>query len=301
MTQFIRLLGNLSTLIALVTSIAAMLNDSCPAIANEPIRVMSFNVRYGTARDGINHWDNRRDALMETIKRFSPDLLGTQETLMFQRDFLLEQLAGFEAVAAGRDDGKEAGEMAALFYRKDRFEAIDSGHFWLSSTPDQIASKGWDAALPRIASWVKLRDRKSSDASPILFLNTHFDHQGAKARAESASLIVSKLREIGGNCRWVVTGDFNADPKERAYTNLFNPDPAATRRLIDTLRAVHPTPQPNEGTFSSFDANQIHGPRIDWIACSEDFDVQAAEIVRDSREGRTPSDHFPVSAIIVPR
>jgi endonuclease/exonuclease/phosphatase family metal-dependent hydrolase len=301
MTQFIRLHGNLFILIALVMAITAMLDDTCPAVANEPIRVMSFNVRYGTAKDGVNHWDNRREALMETIKRFSPDLLGTQETLAFQRDYLLEQLSEFEAVAAGRDDGKEGGEMAALFYRKDRFEAIDSGHFWLSSTPDQVASKGWDAALTRIASWVKLRDRKFSDASPILFLNTHFDHQGPKARAESASLIVSKLREIGENCRWVVTGDFNADPKERAYANLFTHNNAGARRLIDTLRAVHPTPRPNEGTFSSFDASQIQGPRIDWIACSEDFDVQAAEIVRDSRDGRTPSDHFPVSTVIVPR
>lgn len=301
MTQLIRPYGNLSILTVLVVVIAAMLDDTCPAVAYEPIRVMSFNIRYGTAKDGINHWDNRRDALMETIKRFSPDLLGTQETLAFQRDYLLEQLSGFEAVGAGRDDGKEGGEMAALFYRKDRFEAIESGHFWLSSTPDQVASKGWDAALTRIASWVKLRDRKSSDASPILFLNTHFDHQGPEARAESASLIVSKLREIGGNCRWVVTGDFNADPKERAYTNLFTLRNADARRLVDTLRAVHPTPQPHEGTFSNFDASQIQGPRIDWIACSEDFDVQAAEIVRDSREGRTPSDHFPISSIIIPR
>ncbi len=290
-----------STLLFTVTAFTGMIAKPNTATANEPFRVMSFNIRYGTANDGINRWENRREFLMETVKRFNPDLLGTQEALAFQRDYLLEQLSGLEAVAAGRDDGKAAGEMAALFYRKDRFEAIESGHFWLSSTPDQVASKGWDAALPRIASWVKLRDRKEPDSKPILFLNTHFDHKGQKARAESASLIVSKLQEIGGNCRWIVTGDFNADPRESAYANLFSQSDTATRRLIDTLRAVHPIPQPNEGTFSGFSATRIGGPRIDWIACSDHFDVQSAEIVRDSREGRTPSDHFPVTAVIIPR
>jgi endonuclease/exonuclease/phosphatase family metal-dependent hydrolase len=290
-----------STLLFTVTALTGMIAKPNTATANEPIRVMSFNIRYGTANDGINGWENRRDFLIETVKRFNPDLLGTQETLAFQRDYLLEQLSGFETVAAGRDDGKEAGEMAALFYRKDRFESIESGHFWLSTAPDQVASKGWDAALPRIASWVKLRDRKDPDAKPILFLNTHFDHKGQKARAESASLVVAKLNSIGSECRWIVTGDFNADPKDLTYANLFSHSQPSVQQLIDTLRAVHPTPQPNEGTFSGFIANQISGPRIDWIGCSDHFEVQSAEIVRDSREGRTPSDHFPVSSVILPR
>lgn len=290
-----------STLLFTVTAFTAMIGKPNTLTAKEPIRVMSFNIRYGTANDGFNRWENRREFLIETVKRFNPDLLGTQESLAFQRDYLLEQLSGLEAVAAGRDDGKEAGEMAALFYRRDRFEAIDSGHFWLSNAPHQVASKGWDAALTRIASWVKLRDRKDPGAMPILFLNTHFDHKGQKARAESASLIVSKLQEIGGDCRWIVTGDFNADPKESAYANLFSPKNPATQRLIDTLRVVVPAPQANEGTFSGFDATQISGPRIDWIGCSDHFEVQSAKIVRDSREGRTPSDHFPVTSVILPK
>ncbi|MFO0013399.1 MAG: endonuclease/exonuclease/phosphatase family protein [Planctomycetota bacterium] len=269
--------------------------------AAEPIRVMCFNIRYGTANDGVNRWENRRTALMETIQRFDPDLLGTQETLAFQRDYLLEQLSGFATVAVGRDDGKEKGEMAALFYRKDRFEAIDAGHFWLSEMPSAVGSKGWDAALPRIASWVMLRDRKDPAAVPILFLNTHFDHQGRKARAESARLIASKLHELGPQCRWIVTGDFNADPSEPPYTNLFATDPTSSRRLFDTLRVCHPTPQPDEGTFTGFDVKQTSGSRIDWIGCTEEFSVQSAEIVRDATDGRTPSDHFPVTSVLRPR
>lgn len=289
------------TMLFTVTTITALFGDTYQAIAAEPIRVMSFNIRYGTANDGVNRWENRRTALIETVTRFNPDLLGTQETLAFQRDYFLEQLSGFQTVAAGRDDGKEAGEMAALYYRKDRFELLGSGHFWLSETPDQVGSKGWDAALPRIATWVKLQDRKSPDVSPILFLNTHFDHKGRNARAESASLIRAKLQEIGAECRWIVTGDFNADPKDVTYANLFAQRDTSSRLLSDTLRVVQPTPQSNEGTFSGFDAKQTGGPRIDWIGCSDHFIVQAAEIVHDAVDGRTPSDHFPVTSVILPK
>ncbi len=262
------------------------------------VRVMSFNIRYGTAKDGPNAWPLRRDALVETIKKFDPDMLGTQETLAEQRDFLLMHLEGYTAVGVGRDDGGDEGEMAALFYRTERYEDLGSGHFWLSESPEKIGSKGWDAALPRIATWVKLRDRRAPDAVPILFLNTHFDHRGEQARTESARLIRTKLADLGRDCRWIVTGDFNADPTSTAYTNMFASHAEEDRRLIDTYRVHYPTKQDHEGTFSGFDAKQVDGSRIDWIGCSAAFEVQSAGIDRTSTEGRPPSDHFPVTAVL---
>src|SRR5205085_9690551 len=110
------------------------------------LRVMSYNIRYGTAADGDNHWDKRKEFLVETIKAFGPDLLGTQETLGFQRDYLAEKLSGYDVLGVGRDDGKEKGEMAALYFKRSRFEKLDGGHFWLSETPDQPRSKSWDTA-----------------------------------------------------------------------------------------------------------------------------------------------------------
>lgn len=270
----------------------------CLGQSTELIRVMSFNIRYGTANDGINRWDLRKEFLVETIRDFSPDLLGTQETLAGQRDFIAESLSGYASVAAGRDDGKEGGEMAALFYRKDRFEPIDQGHFWLSQTPEKVGSKGWDAALPRIASWVKLKDLRSPQAKPILFVNVHLDHKGQRARLESCRLIRSELGRFGSDARWIVTGDFNADPNDEPYRALF--DEVADRKLLDTYRVVHPTPESDEGTFSSFSASNTSGSRIDWIGCTEDFQVRLARIDRTSREGRTPSDHFPVTAVLRP-
>lgn len=269
------------------------------AQSQELIRVMSFNIRYGTANDGINRWELRKDFLVQTIRDFDPDLLGTQETLAAQRDYLSEKLEGYAAVAAGRDDGKEGGEMAALFYRKDRFEPIDQGHFWLSATPEKVGSKGWDAALPRIATWVKLKDRRRPEAQPILLVNAHLDHKGDRARLESCRLIRSELTKLGSDARWIVTGDFNADPSQEPYQALF--DNTADRKLLDTYRAIHPTPGPNEGTFSSFAIANTSGPRIDWIGCSEEFQVRLARIDRTSRDGRTPSDHFPVTAVLGPR
>jgi endonuclease/exonuclease/phosphatase family metal-dependent hydrolase len=284
----------------LSTALLAWVSWTCESLAQstELIRVMSFNIRYGTANDGINRWDLRKEFLVETIRNFDPDMLGTQETLASQRDYLAQALDGYGVVAAGRDDGKDGGEMAALFYRKDRFEPIEQGHIWLSETPEKVGSKGWDAALPRIATWVKLKDLQSADSKPILYLNAHLDHKGHRARLESCRLIRSKLSELGADARWIVTGDFNASPSEPPYSALF--DDAADRKLLDTHRVVHRNPEANEGTFSSFDVSKTNGPRIDWIGCSEDFQVRLARIDRTSRDGRTPSDHFPVIAVLRP-
>jgi endonuclease/exonuclease/phosphatase family metal-dependent hydrolase len=260
------------------------------ADAPAPVRVMSFNVRYGTARDGDNHWDKRKDFLASTITAFNPDLLGTQETLAFQRDFLAEKLKTHTAFGAGRDDGKDRGEMAALFYRTARFEKLGGGHFWLSETPDRVGNKGWDAALPRIATWVKLKDR--TDATPVLFLNTHFDHMGKKARHESAKLIRTRVAELGAGCRVVVTGDFNAGEDSEPYKALFDSP------LVDTFRAKHPTRGKDEGTFNGFDPAATGGPRIDWIAVGRDWHVREAAIDRTTKDGRVPSDHFPVTAVL---
>src|SRR5688572_29237394 len=133
---------------ALPTSYAAP-PPAAPAKGDATLRVMSFNIRYGTAKDGPDHWDKRKDLVAATIKKYAPDLLGTQETLEFQAAYIREQCPEYTFVGAGRDDGKVAGEMAALFFRTDRFEKLAEGHFWHSETPDQPGSKGWDTSLPR--------------------------------------------------------------------------------------------------------------------------------------------------------
>jgi endonuclease/exonuclease/phosphatase family metal-dependent hydrolase len=260
------------------------------------VKVMSFNIRYATAPDGDNAWPKRKGFLAETIKTFNPDFLGTQETLAVQRDFLAEQFPTHAVVAAGRDDGKEKGEMAALYFRKDRFEKLAGGHFWLSENPERVGVKGWDAALPRIATWVKLRDLKNASQKPILYMNVHFDHQGKKARAESGKLMRDRIDSLGAGCSLILTGDFNSDEDSGAYQALFGKRDDRDSSLVDTFRVVHPKREKNEGTFNGFKANAVTGPRIDWIGCSRDWKVTSAAIDRVSRDGRYPSDHFPITA-----
>ena len=266
-------------------------------VAND-VRVMSFNVRYGTANDGENHWNLRKGFLLETITTFDPDLLGTQETLAFQRDFLAEKLPDYDVLGVGRTDGKEDGEMMAIFYRKTRFRKLNSGHFWFSETPQIAGSKSWDSALPRMVTWVKLSDLVSVDAPPILFFNTHFDHLGTLARLESARLLRRHIESTGKDCSIVVTGDFNTAENSEPYEALFSDVDGHESPVVDTFRIAHPAIGSSEGTFSEFRSDAVDGDRIDWIGASRNWKVVDAAIDHTARDGRTPSDHFPVTATL---
>lgn len=268
----------------------------CSGVQADDLRVMSFNIRFGTANDGKNHWDYRKEFLIDTVKTFRPDLLGTQETLGFQRDYLAEKLDGYEAIGVGRDHGDERGEMTAVLFRKERFEKLAVGHFWLSETPDTPGSKSWDTSLTRMVTWVKLKDRMAAPPAELFFFNTHFDHRGEIARLESARLIRRQISTLAGMTPTVVTGDFNAGEDSPPYKALFVE--AGPVKLIDTFRVKHPQRGSEEGTFSSFVAAEVSGSRIDWIACTPQWVVKEAGIDRTSRDGRTPSDHFPVTAVL---
>ena len=262
----------------------------------EPIRVMSVNVRYGTAPDGANAWPNRRDLLMRTIRAFDPDLLGAQEALAFQCDELRGELSGHAFIGVGRDDGKLKGEFSPIFYRADRFERIDSGQFWLSETPDVAGSKSWDSAFPRLATWMRLRDRRSGGRE-LLYVNTHWDHAGPHARLHAARLIRDRITPlVGPGAAVVITGDLNCTEDDEPYAVLLGRgDDALT--LADAYRAAHPERQTDEATFHGFHGT-VAGCRIDFIFHSPQFRTCEAAIVR-LREGEVfPSDHYPVTAVL---
>jgi endonuclease/exonuclease/phosphatase family metal-dependent hydrolase len=259
---------------------------------------MSFNIRYGSADDGPNHWQHRKELLMETITAFDPDLLGTQETLAFQRDYLAKQLKGYAVFGAGRDDGKDRGEMMAVYYREERFQKLDGGHFWLSDKPEAPGSKSWDAALPRIVTWLKLRDRRAAGKPELWFFNTHFDHRGRQARGESAKLLRQRISRLEGKLPVILAGDFNDAPGSPTYKSLFAPQEGRPALLQDTFRVAHPKPGKQEGTYNGFRPEGRDAIRIDWIGASHEWQVIAAGIDHTAREGRTPSDHFPVTAVL---
>jgi len=269
-----------------------------PSFAAEPLRVMTFNIRYGTAKDGENHWDKRKEFLVETIKAFNPDLLGTQETIGFQRDYLAQNLPGYGVVGVGRDDGQEKGEMMAVYYKQARFEKQAEGHFWYSETPDKAGSMGWDTSLPRMATWLRLQDRQDASAPPILYVNTHFDHMGRTARLESAKLLRQKISSLSSGASVILTGDFNSGEGSEPYKALFAGSAGQPSPVIDSYRLAHPNRLPNEGTSTPFDATKTAGGRIDWIATSRDWKILSIEIDHTHKNNRTPSDHFPITAVI---
>jgi endonuclease/exonuclease/phosphatase family metal-dependent hydrolase len=254
-----------------------------------PLRVMTFNIRNSGAADGPNRWPLRRDLWIDVVRRFDPDLLGVQEVLRDQFDDLKTVFPGYGTSGVGRDDGDCRGERAMILFRSDRFELIDAGTFWLSDTPQTVASVAWDSCLCRICSWVRLSDRTAG--RELVFANTHFDHVGATARLESARLLATRLPEIAGGAPVVLTGDFNCTEDDPPYRQL-----AASGRFTDSYRAVHPIPADDEASFHEF-SGTTRGRRIDWIFNTAELTATAASIDRTrGPDGQCPSDHDAVTA-----
>ena len=263
---------------------------------NPPIKVMSFNIRYGTAKDGENSWPHRELLVLETIRTFNPDLLGLQEVLKFQADILKDQLAEYDFYGVGRNDGAESGEFAPVMFKRDRFELMDSGHFWLSETPNDPGSKSWDSALPRIATWVLLRD-KLGGPTQIIFGNTHFDHKGEEARLESAKLVRKRIDALRPETAVIVTGDFNTHEDLQPFAALVRGKGSSRAPLIDTYRVIHPKNRGLEGTSTGFTGVRTKN-RIDWILTTPNFVTLNAAINYTNENGRYPSDHYPVEAVV---
>jgi endonuclease/exonuclease/phosphatase family metal-dependent hydrolase len=286
------------TVVALLVCCLALVDlagaaDALPA----PIRVMTFNLRYGTADDGQNSWERRRELVAAVIEDFAPDILGTQECLAFQRDFLQQGRIDHQVIAAGRDDGGEEGEMCALFVDGRRFAVLDAGHFWLSETPEVVGSRGWDAALPRLATWARLADALAGGRE-LLVVNTHWDHVGEQARRESARLLRARAAALAPGAPVLVMGDFNT-PIDAGGPD----DPGRLLRegggdglppLLDTFAAAA---APVAGTYHAFTGSPQPG-RIDAILATGQFSILAAAVVDTSAGGLFPSDHFPVTAVV---
>lgn len=254
------------------------------------LNVMSFNIRCAAADDGANGWASRRDLVVETIRAHDPDIMGLQEALASQLADLRAALPGHSVVGVGRDDGVAAGEFAPILYRSRRFTLRDQGHFWLSERPETPGSVGWDAALSRIATWVRLSPADAPDRE-LLVLNTHLDHQGRRARLESARLI-RRFVETSGQFPLIVLGDFNCDPASEPYRALTN-GAAAPGPLTDAFS----TANDSGGTYHAFTGVPLGG-RIDWILFDGRFECLGATVDRRAMAGRYPSDHFPVAAAL---
>lgn len=268
------------------------------------LKVMSFNLRYANTGDGPNAWTLREPLVAETIAGVDPDILGVQEALAVQADWLREKLPTHTFIGVGRLDGRRAGEFAPLLVRTDRFLVLASGVFWLSETPDVPGVKGWDAACERLATWARLRDLRTKRT--LLVLNTHLDHVGVQARRRGLELIRARLESLAEGADLLITGDFNTSADGPDARSLLAPPAAGADatpdrlHLLDTYRSIRPAKDAYELSFCDW-KGALRGDRIDWIVASSSFTVIDAAIHRRMPTGRTPSDHYPVTAILRPR
>jgi endonuclease/exonuclease/phosphatase family metal-dependent hydrolase len=254
-------------------------------VFSQNLIVGTFNLRYYNQSDSGNLWKDRSPICAALIRFHQFDIVGTQEGMNNQLNDLQNQLPEYAWFGAGREDGKTKGEYSAIFYKKDLFAVKDSGHFWLSETPDKPGA-GWDASLTRICSWLKLQRKK--DKKTFYVFNVHFDHRGVKARIESSKLMLQKIQAIAGKQPVVFTGDFNGNHESEWYLYLKN-----SGTLKDALLQVE-HPYINNGSFNAFKPSNPSNEIIDHIFVTEQFKPTRYGILTDTYHGKFPSDHFPV-------
>lgn len=278
--------------------------------------IATYNIRNANEGDSLagNGWGQRYPYIAQLIQFHGFDIFGTQEGKYPQLEDLKNAMSGYDYIGIGRDDGKKAGEFSAIFYRTDKFEVLEQGNFWLS-TETTYPNKGWDAALPRICTWGKFKEKKSGFI--FLYFNLHMDHIGVQARSESAKLILRKIKEQPSHIPVVLSGDFNVDQNNESY-KLLNSSGVMKDAYDSALLKYAPN-----GTFNAFYPDRKTEQRIDHIFLSDDFEVlkygvltdsyrspkkesqeseQNANFPKETRmkkyDARMPSDHFPVMIVV---
>lgn len=286
---------NRSSAIALLLA-AGVCPPALGAEESTDLSVITYNIRYGTANDGDDRWERRRDLAVDVLRRHAPDVVGLQEALRFQIDEIRGALPAFGEIGVGRDDGKEKGEYSAILYRTDRLRLDDGGTFWLSDTPEVPGSRSWGNSITRICTWARFIEVRTGIAFYVF--NVHLDHQSQPSRVESSRLLARRIASRAHPDPAIVTGDFNAGEDNPAVVHLKGDEPGC--RLVDTFRVLH-ADAVGVGTFHGFKGGTT-GQKIDYVLVPSWVRTLEAAIIRDASDGRYPSDHFPVVAKVrVPR
>lgn len=252
------------------------------------LKVATFNLRYASDKPP-NSWPERRPVMQACIKGMAADIIGTQEGVYAQQKDLAADLPDYDWIGTGRDGGSR-GEFMSIFYRKSRLEPMEFDHFWLSDTPNVIASTNWGNTNRRMTTWVRFRERGSG--RQFIVFNTHLDHAVVGAREKGAALIRQRVEELTNDLPVLLLGDFNAEPgREKTYRLLVEGGFFTDAWLASPVRK-------NEGleTFHDFQGPRKGPYRIDWILTRGPWEVSEAEVFVFSRGKQFPSDHHPVTA-----
>jgi endonuclease/exonuclease/phosphatase family metal-dependent hydrolase len=272
-----------------ILSIAAVF--SMYFLPAQQLTIGTYNIRYDNPKDTGNLWINRAPVIASLVRFHDFDIFGTQEGYKNQLDYIINALPQYSYYGVGRNDGNDKGEHSAIFYKKDDFNLLNKGDFWLSQTPD-TPSLGWDATCcNRICSWVYLQHKKSG--KKFYFFNAHYDHQGIEARKESSKLILQRINDIAGNSPVVFTGDLNGSHKSEWYEAI-----ATSGKLKDTYKEVK-YPYASNASHNGFGSTKDSTDIIDHIFITKHFTVSKWGLLTDTYHGKFPSDHFPVLAEVM--
>ncbi|MFC4261637.1 endonuclease/exonuclease/phosphatase family protein [Ferruginibacter yonginensis] len=258
-------------------------------MAQNVVKVMSYNIRLDVKSDGENWWEVRKNKVADLMNYYEADFIGAQEVQYHQLQYLQSQMPQYQYIGVGRDDGKNEGEFSCIFYKAAQYKLLKQGTFWLSATPDSV-SRGWDAACNRVCTFGLFQHKKSKQK--LWVFNTHLDHVGTIARLNSVKLIADKINELTKkeNVQVLITGDFNSKPTEPPYQYFAS-------SFINTRNACK-TPYGGADTWNSFAFDKLPNGCIDYIFMKQNAAVVKFATITDSYEKKYPSDHFPVLATI---
>lgn len=278
---------------------------SITCISAHKFVLATYNIRLKSEVD-VNRgdgWKQRCPYLTNLIRFHGFEIFGTQEGFLDQLEDIKANLPGYEYIGVGRDDGKKKGEHSAIFYDTNKFELLESGNFWLSPTPDR-PGLGWDAACVRICTWgvFKIKGTKFK----FVYYNLHMDHIGVVARAESAKMILNKIKEDKHELPAILSGDFNINQDNDGFKLIDNSGILNDSYRVAKFRYI------NMSTFNDFHPEGLGlNERIDHIFVTKHFtvekygeltDVYRTESIdangKKTARAHTPSDHYPIMVVL---
>ena len=290
---------------------AAALLPALPAFARESgitsaktgaHRVLTCNVRVALDEDeakGVG-WSARKDICLKVISSKKPDIICLQEVLKVQADdfrkhFSSFQLFGFDGPEMDANPtGYHGIAKNPILFSKDRYELLTGGTYWLSETPLVAGSKSWETARARHANWVRLRDKKSG--KELRIVNLHLDHVSGEAKIQQAKMVVDESAQYQSDFIQILTGDFNTRFDSKVFESVRNGGWKESYETIHGQKEAGHTGHEFQGT--NYDKASSKG-RIDYIWYRGNIKPEAASIIKDSVNGKFPSDHFFLQADFV--
>jgi endonuclease/exonuclease/phosphatase family metal-dependent hydrolase len=274
-------------------SIASNSTSNSPTV----IKIMSYNIRYDSSSEKhpLDNWENRKPYLASYIKDFDLDIIGVQEAMLIQMNYLISNMNNREYTYTGfgRDDAIHSGEHSAIIYDSQKYQFIDGDTFWLSDTPN-FPSKTWDMSHHRVCTWARLEDKDS--LNQFFVFCTHYGF-GDEFDIGASQLISNKIVELTGDYPVILLGDFNMRNTSIGFPYI---NGTGVKPMMETRSVFYNGSAPHRSSYSLFTPEvEKKGAQIDFIFASKDVTVLNSTIDHGTyeRDGtlRTTSDHYPVT------